>query len=389
MNNYSRVYAEIDINRIRKNISNIKAELNNSKFMSVIKADAYGHGAVVCAQNINDIVDFYGVATVDEALDLVESFIDKPILVLGAVFDEKIPEAINANIRFTVYDYDTVKRLSEYACVIKKVCNIHIKVDTGMNRLGFKNDEKFIETIKKIANLKNINIEGIFTHMANADEEDLTKAKKNIEKFSEIINKIKNIGIQIPIVHCANSATILNFKEARFNMVRSGIISYGYYPSEYVNKSIEVKPALSLKSHVIFVKTIEKGEGISYNSTFISRKKMKVATIPVGYADGYPRALSNVGYVLINGMKANILGRVCMDQFIVDVTNINNIKINDEVVLIGESGDKIITLEELSRLSNKFNYEFICGLSKRIPRLYYKDGKLIDEVNYFYTGRRF
>ncbi len=388
MNNYSRVYAEVNIDIIRNNISKIKSELKNSKFMAVIKADGYGHGAVSCAKYINDIVDFYGVATVDEALDLKSSFINKPILILGAIFDEKIPDALSSDIRFTVFDINTAKRLSEYAKVMNKNCYIHIKIDTGMNRIGFKNDECLIDKIKTIYNLPNIVIEGIFTHFANADEDDLLRANNQLSDFKKILDKLSDNKINIPIKHCANSAAILNFDNAHMDMVRAGLITYGYYPSNYVDKKIKVEPALSLKSHVIFVKYIEKNQGISYNSSFISDKRMKIATIPVGYGDGYPRSLSNIGYVLINGHKANIVGKICMDQFMVDVSDIEDVNINDEVILIGSDGKNNITLDELSNLSNKFNYEFICGLSKRIPRLYYRNGEVIDEINYFYTNRR-
>ena len=388
MNNQNRVYAEIDLDILRNNIINIKKRLNGSKFMFVIKADGYGHGAVNCAKNIDDIVDFYGVATVDEALDLKASFVHKPILILGPIVDEKIPDAINKNIRITVFDIESAKKLSEYASMMNKTCYIHIKVDTGMNRIGFLNDSLLIDNIKEINKLKNIYVEGLFTHFANADEEDLTLAKNQLNQFENILCNLNKENIKIPIIHCANSAGILNLNNSHFDMVRSGIISYGYFPSEYVDNNIDIKPALSLKSRVTFIKDIEKNQGISYNSSFISDRKMTIATISIGYADGYPRSLSNCGYVLINGQRANIVGKICMDQLMVDITNLVGIFKGSEVVLIGKSGEKEVTLEELAKLSNKFNYEFICGLSKRIPRLYYRGGELIDEINYFYTSRR-
>lgn len=387
MNNYNRVYAEVNLDIIRNNVYHIKKYINGAKLLAVVKADAYGHGAVVCAKNIDDIVDFYGVATVDEALDLKTAFVQRPILILGAIFDEKISEAIISEIRITVFNYELAKKLSDYATMMKKKCYIHIKLDTGMNRLGFLNDENLLNTIIKIKNLPNLVIEGIFTHFANADEKDYTRFSNQLDKFNSIINKLSDVGVDIPIIHCANSATINNFRDCAKDMVRAGIILYGYYPTEDMEKNVHIEPALTLKSHIISIKEVDAGEGVSYNSTYITDKKTKIATIPVGYADGYPRSLSNVGYVLVNDKKAKIIGRICMDQFMVDVTDMD-VSVNDAVVLIGRDNMNKITLEEVSELSGKFIYELICGLSKRIPRLYFRDNKLIDEINYFYTSRR-
>lgn len=386
---YSRVYAKIDLDRIRKNIRNIRNRIGHSSLMAVIKADGYGHGAVVTAKHIEDLVDFYAVATIDEALDLQTSFIGKPILILGGCFEESFPDLIRHEIRATVFTYETAKMLSDYAVLMDLPCYIHIKVDTGMSRIGFACDDRLTEKIRKICTLPNLVVEGIFTHFANADEEDKTKVNRSYEVFSEVVDRLSENGIHIPFVHCANSAAIIDLPETHRDMVRAGIVLYGYYPSDEVKpENLDVRPALELKSHVVYVKEIDAGIGVSYNSTYVTEKKTRVATIPVGYADGYPRALSNCGEVLIRGRRAPILGRVCMDQFIVDVTHIDDVRIHDEVVLIGRSGSEEITLEELAGQSGKFNYEFICGLSKRIPRLYYKGGKLVDEVNFFYTARR-
>ncbi|MDO5695322.1 MAG: alanine racemase [Eubacteriales bacterium] len=389
MEKYGRVYAEINLNRILENIESIRLHIGDSKLMAVIKADGYGHGATVCAKHMADVVDYYAVATIDEALDLMNSFVEKPILVLGGVFERSIPELIQKGIRTTVFYYEMAKKLSEYAVLMNRPCYIHIKLDTGMSRIGYATDEHLEEEMRKIAALPNLVVEGVFTHFANADEADKTPVRAQYDRFEAALSVLERVGISVPLVHCANSAAVIDMPSAHRDMVRAGIILYGYYPStDVLVNHVPVKPALQLKSHIIFTKEIPPGTGVGYNSTFVSERPMRIATIPVGYADGYPRSLSNCGYVLIRGRRANIIGRVCMDQFMVDVTDFGPLDINEEVVLIGRSGTEEVTLEELARLSGKFNYEFVCGLSKRIPRLYFKDGQLVDEVNFFYTARR-
>lgn len=387
MSNYSRVYAEVNLDILRHNVLEIKKEIGNRKILAVVKADAYGHGAITCAKNIDDLVDFYGVATLDEALDLKSNFIEKPILVLGAIFDEKIADAINSQIRITVYDVDLAIKLSQYSTLINKKCYIHIKLDTGMSRLGFRNSDDLFEYIKQIHSLPNIVVEGIFTHFANADEKDESLTLDQMEIFESVINECKANGISFPIVHCANSSGINCFPQSYNDMVRAGLIMYGYYPCEDMDKNIDVQPIITLKSHIISIKNIPKGTGVSYNWKYITDRDTKVAVVPVGYADGYPRSLTNKGYVLVNGKRSNIIGAVCMDQFVIDVTEID-VKVGDGVVLIGKDGEEEIRLVELSNISGKFIYEFICGLSKRIPRIYVRNNKIIDEINYFYTNRR-
>ena len=251
-----------------------------------------------------------------------------------------------------------------------------------MSRIGFKDDEESIEIIKKIKALPNIEIEGIFTHFACADEADKTSANRQFQRYMDFVEKLEQEGVTIPIKHVSNSASIIDLEDYQLDMVRSGIMTYGLYPSEEVNKEkIKLTPALSLKSHIIYIKEVEAGVGISYGSTFVTQRKSKIATIPVGYADGYPRALSSKGRVLIRGQYAPIVGRICMDQFMVDVTDIKGVQELDDVTLVGKDGENGITVEEVSK-EHSFNYEFICGLTRRVPRVYYKNGKIRQIVDY-------
>ncbi|MBQ2320727.1 MAG: alanine racemase, partial [Lachnospiraceae bacterium] len=261
---------------------------------------------------------------------------------------------------------------------------IHIALDTGMSRIGFKQDEESLEVIKKIAKLPYIFIEGCFTHFARMDEEDKTKAMTQFEKYMDFVEKIEGCGIELPIKHVSNSAGIIEKQEVNLDMVRDGICVYGLYPSDEVNKeNLELTPAMEIKSYVSFVKELEPGVEIGYGGTYTTERETRVATIPVGYADGYPRALSNKGHVLINGMSAPILGRVCMDQFMVDVTDIDNVEEGTMVTLVGRDGDENISIEEISEMSHSFNYEFVCDVGKRIPRVYYKGGKVVETKDYY------
>lgn len=283
-----------------------------------------------------------------------------------------------------IYTYETAKRLSEVASKLERVAKVHIKIDTGMNRLGATDTDDTIEMIKDIWLLPNLQIEGIFTHFIAADESDKGKSKNQLERFRGFLHKLEINEIEIPIKHCSNSAGTIDIPEANFNLVRTGLSLYGLYPSDDVQKErIKLIPALELKSHIVYLKEVEEGNGISYGSTYITTKKTRVATIPVGYGDGYPRYLSNKGYVLVRGQKALILGRVCMDQFMVDVSHIEGVKEGDVVTLIGEDSGQKITVEELAEMGeNTFNYEFLCGLGKRIPRVYFDKEEIIGIKDY-------
>lgn len=369
-----RVYAGIDLEALRFNMESMHQNLKDgTKMAAVIKADAYGHGALEVSKAIEDLPYLWGyaVATVDEALALIQGGRKKPVLILGLSFPDQYEDIINYDIRPAVCEYEMAKALSDIAVSKNKACHIHIKVDTGMSRIGFQVSEENADIIAQIAALPNICIEGIFTHFARADELDKTPAMQQLSLFRKMIAMVEQRGVQIPIHHCSNSAGIVEIREANMDMVRAGITLYGLWPSEEVSKDIiNLKPVMSLKSHISYVKTLEAGIRISYGGTYVTPSERRIATIPVGYADGYSRGLSNKGYVLIHGKKAPICGRVCMDQFMVDVTDIPEAEEGDAVTLLGTDGNLTITMEELGELSGRFNYEFACLITPRVPRVY-------------------
>lgn len=369
-----RVWKEIELDAVKNNVKNIRSLLNvGTRLLAVIKADAYGHGAVEVAKSLLFCggADYFGVATYGEAEQLRSAGIKTPVLILGAVFDDEYAELVKDEITLTVFDFDTAKKLSDTAKKLGKTAKIHIKIDTGMARIGFLPSESAVEEIVKISKLDGIEIEGMFSHFAKADEADKLPTKKQFEKFMFIKNELLNRGIKIPICHICNSAGIIDFPEYHLDMVRSGIITYGHYPSEFVNKDkLVLQSAMSFKSRVVHVKTIEKGTSVSYGGTFTAKEKMKIATVSAGYADGYSRLLSNKADVIINGERCRVLGRVCMDQFMVDVTPLKNINLGDEVILFGKSGNNTVTVEETAEIIGTINYEVLCGLSRRVPGVY-------------------
>ena len=377
MENYDRVWARIDLDAIAFNIESIKKKIQkNTRIIAVIKADGYGHGAVPIAQMLesDDRIWGYAVATAEEAIALREHGVIKPILILAYTFAHSYGALIQNDVRLTVFTLEMAADLSKEAVKQEKPCKVHVKLDTGMTRIGMPPASSSIALIQQIAALENIEIEGIFTHFARADETDKTKAYEQLEKFQNFTKQLEETtGITIPMKHCSNSAGIAWMPEANLDAVRAGIILYGLWPSDEVKESgtIVLRPSLCLKSRVVYIKTISKGQEISYGGTFITKRETRVATICIGYGDGYPRSLSNKGYVLINGQKAPILGRVCMDQFMVDITDITgNVQTGSEVTLIGKDLDEEITMEALGALSGRFNYELACDLGKRIPRVY-------------------
>lgn len=372
---HDRVYASIDLNAVEINFENMRNNLTpGTKMIAVVKADAYGHGAVPIARMMQkkDYIWGFAVATVEEAEELRTNGIRKPILILGYVFPEDYETLVKKDIRPAVFTLKMAEALSHAAEKYNRVLPIHLAVDTGMTRIGFRHPKESLEEIIQISQLPSIKIEGMFTHFARADEADLSFAKQQYETYQEFVNLMEKAGIEIPVKHCNNSAGILWHREGDLDAVRPGITIYGVYPSdEVVNPGVELKSVMGLRSHISHIKEVEKGIPVSYGGTFVTTRDMtKIATIPVGYADGYPRALSNKGSVLIHGQRAKILGRVCMDQFMVDVTEIPDVQTGDEVTLMGKDGDDCISVEELSDLSGRFPYEFLCCISKRVPRVY-------------------
>ncbi len=385
---YQRVYAKVDLDAIRYNMEQMHQKISSKAMMiGVIKADGYGHGAVPVGRELEQLkfVSGYAVATAEEAMILRRAKLTKPILVLGYTFPYCYEDMIRNDVRLAVFREDMIKELSACARKAGKTAKVHIKVDTGMTRIGIRPDESGVEFVRKVLETKGIEPEGIFTHFARADEADKKYALEQLDRFRSFLTLLEEkCGYTIPVRHCSNSAAILELPEAGMDAVRAGIALYGLWPSEEMSReNIFLRPALSLKSHIVFVKDVEKGEAVSYGGTYVTPKRMRIATIPVGYGDGYPRGLSNKGYVLIRGKKAPILGRVCMDQFMVSLEEIPDAREGDTVTLIGADGDEKITMEELGGISGRFNYELACDLGKRIPRVYMKDGKEIGEKDYF------
>lgn len=370
MRHTDRVTARIYPGRIHGNLDRIRQRLpEGTKICAVVKTNGYGHGAVTTAKAVEDIASFYAVATVPEALQLREAGIMQPILTLGYVWPEEYPDMIEHEIRFSVFREEDALRISKASQDLGKTAYVHIKADTGMNRIGFYPNAEAAETVRRIRRLPGVFVEGIFTHFARADETDKTFTFEQFSLFQNFITLVEKDAERIPIHHCANSAASMELPEAAMDMVRVGISLYGLYPSDEVSREIPLEPALELVSHVVYVKDVDMGEGISYNHTRILTGDKRIATIPVGYGDGYPRLLSNRGCVLIRGKRAPILGRICMDQFMVDVTQIPGVVEGDLVTLVGPDGKECIPVEELSALSGIFPYEFVCRLGERIPRV--------------------
>ncbi len=387
MKRFDRLKAVVSLDAIAHNFAEMKKNIaEGTKMIAVIKADGYGHGAEAIAR-LTDSYSYiwgYAVATAEEALQLRNAGVEKPILILGLVFEEYFREMVAGDIRLTVCEYETAKKLSREAVRQDKTVHIHIGLDTGMSRIGFADTPESVEEIKKIAALDHLEIEGMFTHFARADETDKTPAADQLNRYLAFAELLEKSGVHIPLKHCSNSAGIIRMKEANLDAVRAGITIYGIYPSSEVERDIvKLEPAMELKSHISYVKDLEPGASISYGGTYTADKKIRVATIPAGYADGYPRTLSNKGWVLIHGQKAPILGRVCMDQFMVNVSDIPDVKAGDEVTLIGKDGDEFISIETFGDMSGRFSYEFACDISKRVPRVYLKNGKEWGELTFF------
>ncbi len=383
----NRVWAEVNLDAILENLNamhnNMKAD---SKIMAVLKTDGYGHGATPIARQLESVeyVFGYAAATIDEAVELRRAGIKKPILILGATFASSYETVIREEIRPAVFTYEMAKAYSDTAVALGKTLPIHIKIDTGMGRLGFPVNRESVEELVKIASLPNLKTEGIFTHFARADELDKTHTRVQIELFSQMIRELSDHGVTFEIRHASNSAGILELPEANFDMCQAGITLYGLWPSEEMDHEFPLQAALSLYSHIVSIKTFAEGSAISYGGTYITEENTKVAVVPVGYGDGYARSLSGKGYVLLHGHKAPIIGRICMDQFMIDITGMEDVQIGDKVTLVGEDGAHRITMEKLGELSGRFNYEFACDLGNRIPRLYLKNGVVVEEKDYYH-----
>ncbi|MCX7841741.1 MAG: alanine racemase [Clostridia bacterium] len=382
----NRAWAEINLDNIAHNVRELKKITSrNAELLGVVKADAYGHGVMEVSRTLlNNGVSRLAVSMLDEAVQLRKNGIEVPILILGYTDPRRAEEIITNDVTQTVFSHDLAEALSAAAVKLGRNVKIHIKIDTGMTRIGFMPGYSAVKNVVQISRLPGIIIEGLFTHFASADEKDKSYTHMQFEKFMSICSELNRIGVYIPVKHAANSAALIEFPEMHLNMVRPGIALYGLYPSEEVDKSkVQLKPAMTLKANVTMVKTVEAGTSISYGRIFTTSRESRIATIPIGYADGYTRLLTSKARVLVNGEEAPVAGKICMDQCMVDVTDlISEVKVGDEVVLFGEQGDRKITIEEIASAVGTINYEIVCIIGKRIPRVYIQDGKVSGVLNY-------
>ncbi|HHY24099.1 MAG TPA: alanine racemase [Clostridiaceae bacterium] len=382
----NRAWAEINLDNIAHNVREIRKIVNKrAEVMGVVKADAYGHGVMEVTRTLLDNgVSRLAVSMLDEAIQLRRNGIDIPILILSYTDPVRAEDIINYNVTQTVFSHDLAEALSDAAVRLGHKVKVHIKIDTGMTRVGFMPGYNAVKNVVAISKLPGIIIEGLFTHFASADEKDKSYSYMQLERFMSICTELQRIGIHIPIKHVANSAAIIEFPEMHLDMVRPGIILYGYYPSSEVNKhKLLLKPAMTLKANVILVKEVENNTSVSYGRVFTTKRRSRIATIPIGYADGYSRLLTGKANVLINGELAPVVGTICMDQCMVDITDIDgNVKVGDEVVLFGKQMEKEIKVEELANLIGTINYEIISVVGKRIPRVYLHNGEISNVLNY-------
>lgn len=380
-----RTWAEISLDNIERNCREIsKSVSRGTQIMAVVKADAYGHGVLEVAKTVlNSGASRLGVSTLDEAIQLRQNGIDSPILVFSGSLPSRAQEIVEYDITQTVFNYDIAFAISEVAKTKATKAKIHIKIDTGMTRVGFMSGYSAVKNIMEIQKLPGITIEGIFTHFASADEDDTAYTQLQFDRFMNIIDELGRIGIHIPVKHCCNSAAMLRFPNMHLDMVRPGLIMYGLYPSDDVKwRSIDLKPAMMLKANISHIKSVEKDTFISYGRIFKTNRESIIATVPVGYADGYTRLLSGKGRVLIKGEYAPVVGKICMDQCMVDITGIDGVKTGDEVVLFGSQEGRHISVEEIAERIGTINYEVVCVVGKRVPRIYVKEGKVKKVLNY-------
>ena len=379
--NFDSTRVKIDLDAIARNFDAVR-EKAGVKVMAVVKADAYGHGAIQVARLLQDKCAFFGVSSMLEAMELRKAGLTTPILILGHTPVNAYPTAIREGIRPTIFHYEDAKALSLAAQEAGLAAPFHFAVDTGMSRLGFQATEESADVCAKIARLPGLVPEGLFSHFATADCADLSRARLQAQRFDAFDAMLRRRGVAVAIRHMDNSAGLMNFPN-HYEMVRSGIVTYGMYPSEEVSPELlKLEPALQFLSRVSHVKTLPAGREVSYGGTFVTTRDTRIATVPVGYADGYRRSLSGKFYVLIHGKRAPILGRICMDQMMVDVTDIPETAVGDRVTLVGRDGGEVITMEAIAAAADSFNYEFVCGISRRVPRIYVQDGKNVHSVHY-------
>ena len=377
------VWSEINLDAIAHNTKNVKRLVGDKELIAIVKADCYGHGAIdVVPTLLENGASRLAVAMLTEGIEFRENNINAPIVILGYTPLYLGEELINYDIEQTVYDLDYAKELSEIALSLNKKAKIHIAIDTGMGRIGFLPYDHTIKIINEIYNLDGLEIIGIFSHFSTSDEEDKSYANEQLLKFTKVMADLKTLGIDIPLKHISNSGAIIDMPETYLNGVRPGIILYGYYPSNEVSKdNLSIKPALTLKAKISHVKELDKDMYISYGKTFKTNKKTIVATLPIGYGDGYPRALGENAKIIVNGKFAKIMGRICMDQCMIDVTDIENVKAGDDVIILGEEGNLKFNADDMAEALGTINYEILCRIKSRIPRVYIKNKEIVKVRN--------
>ncbi len=379
--NFDNTRVKIDLDAIEQNFDAVQQKVG-VPVMAVVKADAYGHGAIQVSRLLQEKCAFFGVSSMLEALELRKAGLKNPILILGQTPISAFPTAILEGIRPTIFHYETAVALSQAAQEVNKEAPFHFAIDTGMSRIGFQATEEAVELCARIAKLPGLKAEGIFSHFATADHADLRRSEQQAALFDSFCAKLEAKGVHIPIRHMDNSAGLMNF-DRHYDMVRSGIVTYGMYPSEEVSPDrLPLQPALEWLSRITHIKTLEAGREISYGGTFVTTRPTRVATVPVGYADGYRRSLSGKFYVLIHGQQAPILGRICMDQFMVDVTDIPDAQVGDQVVLVGKDGEQTITMDAIGEAAGTIGYEFACGIDRRVFRVYRENGETVQTVRH-------
>ncbi len=378
------VWAEIDLDKLAHNMREIRRVAQSENIIAVVKADAYGHGAIdVAPVLLENGANKLAVAVITEAVELRRSGIECPIMVLGFTPPDFIDDLFEYDIEQAVFSYEFAKELSRVAQVKNKVAKIHITLDTGMGRLGYLPSDESAEEVVSICMLPNIIVEGMFCHFSSSDEKDKTYTYSQVKKYNDFYDKLKAKKVNINMRHLANSAAIIDLPETHYEAVRPGVILYGFYPSEEVNKeNISLKPAMTLKANIVHIKTLPPGEYVSYGRKYKTERESVIATLPVGYADGYTRLLFEKGKVILKGKFAPVIGRICMDQCMIDITEIDGVKIGDEVILIGEDENNKFTADIVAQLIGTINYEVVCMISKRVPRVYVKEGKVVKVRNY-------
>lgn len=382
------VWAEIDLNNLAHNIKEVRrVTKKESIVMAVVKANGYGHGSLDVAKVfLENGADRLAVATLSEAIELRRADIKAPILILGYTPESQYNMVVENDIIQTIYTLESGKELSKVAKSLNKNAKLHIKIDSGMGRIGFKSEESSIGKIEKISKLPNLEIEGIFTHFAKADEIDKTYTERQFKNYEWVIKKLEDRNINIPIKHVSNSAATIDLPEYNLNMVRGGIMIYGLYPSEEVDKEkVKLKPAMTLKAKISHLKEVPEDTGVSYGQIFVTERKSEIATIPIGYADGFTRLLTSKAEVSIGGKRASIVGKICMDQCMIDVTDIDNVKVGDEVVLFGDGENGVPHIDEIAEKLDTINYEIVCMVGRRVPRVYVKDGKVVKIIDYLFN----